>query len=130
MSRTARSVDFDSNHTTGRAMRERNASGRAIAIPQRSAFCIAMRFGANSPNTNVMYDSTSVTTMIDAARVAPPRNPSGASSGSANDTAAAAEARNPASVIPIWMVARKRFGSRASRASSAPVDDSDSSRCS
>ena len=46
-----------------------------------------------------------------------PRNPSSGTSGSASETAAAAEARNPARVMPIWMVARNRFGSRASRAS-------------
>ena len=39
----------------------------------------------------------------------------------ASETAAAAEARKPARVMPIWMVARKRFGSFASRASTRPA---------
>ncbi len=121
--RTATSVDSDSSHTIGRVILFSNASGRAITIPQRSAFCIAMRLGASSPNTSVRYDSTSVTTMIDTGPAAPPRKLSGSSSGTASDTAAAAEARKPASVMPIWMVARKRFGSRARPASTAPVPD-------
>jgi hypothetical protein len=43
--------------------------------------------------------------------------------GAANETAAAAEARNPASVIPIWIVARNRFGSRTSLATTRPAPD-------
>ena len=35
-------------------------------------------------------------------------------------TAAVAEARNPARVMPIWMVARNRLGSRARRATARP----------
>ncbi len=77
-----------------------------MTIAHFSARCIAMRFGASSPNTSVMYDSSRVTATTDAGPAAPPRKPSGASSGSASETAAAADARNPASVIPIWIVAR------------------------
>src|SRR4029453_7460513 len=57
--------------------------------------------------------------------------PSGASRGtrgSARDTAAAAEARKPARVIPIWMVDRNWLGSRASLATSRPCSPSCSSR--
>src|SRR5215210_641781 len=61
---------------------------------------------------------------------APSRKDSGSSSGLAKDTAAAAEARNPAKVIPTWIVARKRFGSLARRARTAPVLDRCSSLCS
>src|SRR6266508_2453081 len=43
--------------------------------------------------------------------------------------AAAAEARNPARVIPIWMVDRNWLGSRASRATSRPRPPSSSRRC-
>jgi hypothetical protein len=71
----------------------------------------------------------SVTTITDTGPAARPRKLSGASRGSASDTAAAAEARNPARVIPIWMVARNWFGWRASRASTAPVAERSSSRC-
>ena len=65
---------------------------------------------------------------IDTGRAAPPRKSSCSSSGSASDTAAAAEARNPARVMPIWMVAKKLLGSRARRATRAPVLDRCSSR--
>ena len=61
-----------------------------------------------------------MTATIDTGPAASPKKPSGSSNGSASDTAAAAEARNPASVMPIWMVARKRLGSRARRARVAP----------
>jgi hypothetical protein len=71
---------------------------------------MATRFGASSPNTNVTYDNARVTTMIDAGPAALPRNPSGSSNGSASDTAAVADARNPARVMPIWIVARNWFG--------------------
>nr|WP_241027819.1 hypothetical protein [Streptomyces verrucosisporus] len=47
---------------------------------------------------------------------APPANDSRGTSGSASDTAAVADARKPARVIPVWMVARYRFGSSTSRA--------------
>ena len=59
---------------------------------------------------------------MDTGRATPPRTASiGASSGSAKDTAAVAEARKPARVMPIWIVARNWLGSRARRASSAPL---------
>ena len=122
------SVERESNHTIGRASVDITASGRAVSRAHRSARCMAMRLGASSPNTSVTYDSTRVTTMIDTGRAAPPRKSSGSSSGSASDTAAAAEARNPASVMPIWMVAKKLLGSRARRATSAPVLERCSSR--
>ena len=130
MIRTARSVDNDRSHTIGLVILLSSASGRAMTMPHRSAFCMATRFGASSPNTRVTYDKSRVTRMIDTGPAAPPRKLSGSSSGSASDTAAAADARKPASVMPIWIVARNRFGSRASPASTAPVADRVSNRCS
>ena len=62
-----------------------------------------------------------VTSTIAAGSAALPRNPSSGTSGSASDTAAAAEARKPARVMPIWMVDRNWFGSRASLATSRPA---------
>ena len=53
MSRTARSVDLDSSHTTGRVSVDMSASGRAATSAQRSARCMATRLGASSPNTRV-----------------------------------------------------------------------------
>ena len=82
---------------------------------------MAIRLGASSPKTRVTKVSTRVTSTIATGSAAPPRKPSGATSGLASDTAAAAEARKPARVMPIWMVARNRFGSRASRASTRPA---------
>ena len=58
----------------------------------------------------------------------PPRKPSGSISGWASDTAAAAEARNPARVMPIWTVDRNWLGSRASLATSRPRPSSASRR--
>jgi hypothetical protein len=55
-----------------------------------------------------------------ASRALPSHENSGAT-GSASDTAAVADARNPASVMPTWMVARKRLGSRASRTRVLPA---------
>ena len=54
---------------------------------------------------------TSSTATGSAAR---PRTSSSGTSGWASDTAAAAEARKPARVMPIWMVERNWLGSRAS----------------
>ena len=68
---------------------------------------------------------TSTTATGSAAR---PRNPSSGTSGSARDTAAAAEARKPARVMPIWMVDRNWLGSRASLATSRPCSPSRSRR--
>ena len=91
MIRTARSVDNDRSHTIGLVILLSSASGRAITMPHRSAFCMATRFGASSPNTRVTYDKSRVTRMIDTGPAAPPRKLSGSSSGSASDTAAAAD---------------------------------------
>ena len=126
--RTTRSVEWDNSQTIGRVSVDNMARGRAMASPHRSARCMAIRLGASSPKTSVRYDRMSVTMMIDVGPAAPPRKLSGASSGSASETAAAAEARKPARVMPIWMVARNWFGARASRARSAPVADRSSIR--
>src|SRR5829696_1706538 len=69
-----------------------------------------------------------VITTTAAGSAAPPRKLSGSTSGSASDTAATAEARNPARVMPIWMVDRNWLGSRASRATSRPRPPSASRR--
>lgn len=50
---SARGFPIDRSHTTGRVSLDRTARGRAINIPHRSAFCIATRLGASSPNTSV-----------------------------------------------------------------------------
>src|SRR5215218_3759616 len=51
-----------------------------------------------------------VTTSTATGSAAPPKKPSSGTSGSARATAAAAEARNPARVMPIWMVDRNWLG--------------------
>jgi len=90
--------------------------------PPLGARCIAIRFGASSPTTSVRYDRTRVTAMIATGSAAPSSNGvSSGTNGSASATAAVAEARNPARVMPIWMVARNRFGSRASLARIRPL---------
>ena len=96
----------------------RALSGEATNAAQRRECCIARRLGASSPTTNVDAVTTTVTMAIPTGCAAPPRNWSWAVSGSASVTAAVAEARKPASVIPSWMVARNRFGSRARRTTS------------
>ena len=50
-------------------------------------------------------------------------------SGSASETAAVAEARNPANVMPIWIVARNLVGLRASRTSRRPPAPPSRSSC-
>ena len=109
-----------SAHTTGRDRLASRSSGRATASAHPSARCMATRFGANSPKTRVTNVSASVTRTMDSGSAALPTKLSSGTSGLASDTAAAAEARKPARVMPIWMVARKRFGSFASRASTRP----------
>ena len=121
--RTTRLVATLSNHTTGRTTVANRSSGRATTSPHRSARCMATRLGANSPSTNVTKVNMAVTSTTATGRAAPPRKASGPTSGWASETAAAADARNPASVMPIWVVARNRFGSRASRASVRPLRD-------
>ena len=91
----------DSSQIAGAASFATTAKGRAASNPHDSARCIANRFGANSPNTSVNRASTRVIRKIAVGRAAPPRNPSGPINGSANETAAVAEARNPARVMPI-----------------------------
>ncbi len=84
------------------------------AIP--SAFFMATRFGTSSPNTSVKYDRIIVITVTvetlrtdsESGILNPLRMPT---RGSAKDSAAKALARKPASVIPIWMVARNLLGS-------------------
>ena len=82
---------------------------------------MAIRFGASSPKTRVTKVSARVTATMATVSAASPNTPSSGTSGLASETAAAAEARKPASVMPIWMVARNRFGSLASRASTRPA---------
>ena len=65
-----------------------------------------MRFGANSPRTSVTNVSRMVTRTIADGRAAAPRDSSGPTSGSASETAATADARKPARVIPTWTVAK------------------------
>jgi hypothetical protein len=62
---------------------------------------MAIRFGASSPITRVTKVSAIVTSTMATGWAAVPRKPSGSTSGRDSDTAAAAEARKPASVIPI-----------------------------
>src|SRR5215211_3710521 len=69
-----------------------------------------------------------VTTSTATGSAAPPKKPNSGTSGSARATAAAAEARKPARVMPIWMVDRNWLGSRASWATSRPVPPSCSRR--
>lgn len=69
-----------------------------------------------------------VTMKTAAGSAALPRTPSGPISGCASDTAAVAEARKPARVIPTWIVDRKRFGSSVSAASFRPRSLSAASR--
>jgi hypothetical protein len=128
-SRTTRSVALPRSQTAGREIIDRMSSGRATSIAQPSVRCMAIRFGASSPNTRVTKVSTMVTSTIAVGWAAAPRKPSGSTSGWDSDTAAAADARKPASVMPIWMVARNRFGSRVSLASTRPRRDCRSSRC-
>lgn len=128
-SRTTRSLVAPSSHTAGRVKLDRMSSGRATSSAHRSARCIAIRLGASSPKTRVTKVSTRVTSTMATVSAAPPRKPSSGTSGLASETAAAAEARNPARVMPIWMVARNRFGSLASRASTRPARLVRSSRC-
>ena len=87
-----------------------------------------MRLGASSPKTRVRKVSTIVTRTTATACAAPPRKLSNGVSGVASATAAVAEARKPARVMPTWMVARNRLGSRASRATRPPVSLMRSSR--
>ena len=118
--RTSTLVDAESSQTAGRAKRARPLSGRAATVDQPTARCMAMRFGASSPKTSVKKARATVTTTTATGRAAlPSRSRSGGMSGSARLTAATAEARNPAKVIPTWMVERNRVGSWASRAASA-----------
>lgn len=130
VSRTTVFVARLSSHTAGRENVESMSNGRATTSAQPSVRCIAIRFGANSPKTRVRKVSTMVTRTIETGSAADPRKPSGSTSGAESETAAAAEARKPARVMPIWMVARNRFGSRANRASTRPVRDPRSNRCS
>jgi hypothetical protein len=51
--------------------------------------------------TSVTKVSTMVTSRMETGSAALPRKPSGFTSGLDNETAAAADARNPASVMPI-----------------------------
>ena len=119
--RTTTSVDALSNQTSGRVPRSSAASGRAAISAQRSVCCMAMRLGASSPTTSVTKARASVVAMMATGSAAPPRNDSDGAHRSPSDTAAVAEARKPASVMPIWMVARKRLGSCESRARTRPV---------
>ena len=130
MSRTTRSVDLPSSHTAGRESVVSRSSGRATSIAQPSARCIAIRFGASSPTTRVKNVSTMVTSTVATVSAALPRKLSGPTSGLASDPAADADARKPARVMPIWMVARNRFGSRVRRASTRPVREARSRHCS
>jgi hypothetical protein len=57
-----------------------------------------------------------------------PRKLSGSTSGLAREVAANAEARKPARVMPIWIVARKRLGSRDNRARTRPPREERSRR--
>jgi uncharacterized membrane protein YeaQ/YmgE (transglycosylase-associated protein family) len=59
--RTTRFVEALSAHTAGREMADNTSSGRATSNAQRSAYCIASRFGASSPNTSVKNVNTIVT---------------------------------------------------------------------
>jgi hypothetical protein len=118
--RTTRSVVVPSSHTAGRASVASSASGRATSLPQASARCSATRLGTSSPNTRVTKVSTAVTDTIASGSAHRPRKLSRSTSRSAMVTAAVAEARKSARVMPNWTVARKRLGSRASRASTAP----------
>jgi integrase len=87
---------------TGPAMTPIHDSGPAATMPQPAARCIAMRFGASSVNTTKV--STNVAPTIATGRAARPTTPlNGSTSGSANATAAVADARKPARVIPIWI---------------------------
>lgn len=92
-----------------------SGTGGSTSNAQRIAYCMASRFGASSPNARVRKVSTRVTTAMATGSAAPPRKANAGASGSASATAAVAEARNPAKVMPIWMVARNRLGSRANR---------------
>jgi hypothetical protein len=89
---------------------------------------MAIRFGASSPSTRVMKVRIRVTTMMATASAAVPTKLNAGTSGLASEVAANAEARKPARVMPIWMVARKRFGSRDRRASTRPPREVRSSR--
>jgi hypothetical protein len=100
-SRTTMSVETPSSHTAGREITDRMSSGRATSSAQLSVRCMAMRFGASSPITSVTNVSATVTSTIAVGSAAAPRKLSGSTSGRDRDTAAAAEARNPASVMPI-----------------------------
>ena len=63
---------------------------------------MAMRLGASSPKTRVMKVSATVTSTIATGGAAVPKTVlSGGINGWARETAAVAEARNPAKVIPI-----------------------------
>ena len=98
--RTTTSVALPSNHTMGPVIVARALSGEATNPAQRRECCIARRLGASSPTTKVDAVTTTVTMAIPAGCAAPPRNWSWAVSGSASVTAAVAEARKPARVIP------------------------------
>ena len=119
--RTTRSLVAPSSHTAGRVSVASRSSGRATSSAQRSGICIAIRLGASSPKTRVTKVSTRVTSTMATGSAARPSTSSNGVRGRASDTAAAAEARKPARVMPIWMVARKRLGSRARRASTCPA---------
>ena len=99
--RTTASLDLLRSHTAGRENVDSASIGRATSSAQPSARCIAIRFGASSPSTSVTKVRMMVTTTTETGSAADPRNPSGPTSGAARDTAAAAEARKPASVMPI-----------------------------
>src|SRR5512133_1299832 len=124
--RTRTSEDTDSSHTSGRVAVEMAARGRAATLAQPSERCRAIRLGASSPTTSDAKLSTMVTTTMAAGSAQVPRNESGWTRG--RDTAATAEARNPARVMPICTVDRNWLGSRASSATSRPRPPSASRR--
>ena len=119
--RTTRSLVAPRAQTAGRVKVASRSSGRATIRAHRSADCMAIRFGASSPKTRVTKVRARVTATMATVSAASPNTPSSGTSGLARETAAAAEARKPARVIPIWMVARNRFGSLASRARVRPA---------
>ena len=104
-------ADAEVNATKGEAIFWNTMSGPATILLTRSASASAMRFGTSSPTTMLRYDTMSVMTTGAKPGAITESHPmlkpdSHCASGSERFVAAAAEAKNPTSVMATWMVAR------------------------
>ena len=111
-------VETVSSQIIGFKATARNEMTPQTASASFSLCRIAMRFGTSSPSTSVKNERISVITMTATVLMAPVYaagmlkvSTKKSESRSAKLSAANAEPRKPASVMPIWIVERKRVGS-------------------